>query len=207
MESEGLTAQKVVGRAIALTKVPLMLLELWASIGRALTNSDLKAPKEVVVSLQLSKTLEMIGVNLSEGQLHKCVTEYGEDVMLNAANELKRTGVLANKDNPTGYFLGCLKNGMGQKSATAQKVEPEEEEQMKPDTTTEMGQSMKKPVKSFSHVETNPRVAVARLIMDGQYQRAAILAGLYKVNYEELISECALADDPNAKILCMRVTQ
>ena len=43
--------------------------------------------------------------------------------------------------------------------------------------------------------------------MDGQYQRAAILAGLYKVDYEELVSECGLADDPDAKILCMRVTQ
>ncbi|MDF5730815.1 MAG: hypothetical protein PUP92_23070 [Rhizonema sp. PD38] len=207
MDSEGLTAQKVVGRAIALTKVPLMLLELWAAIGSALSNSDLNVPKEVVVSLQLSKTLEMIGVNLSPNQLHKCVTQYGEDVMLNAANELKRTGVLANKENPTGYFLGCLKNGMGQKPATAQKVEPFEQEQMKPDTTSEMGQALKKPVKSFSHAETNPRVAVARLIMDGQYQRAAILAEMYKVDYEELLSECGLADDPDALILCMRVTQ
>ena len=168
MEQEGLTAQFVVGRALALTKVPLMLLELWASIGRALANSSLKvqpepavAPVEVVVSLQLSKTLEMLGVNMNPSQLHKCVTEYGEDVMLNAANELKRTGVLANKENPTGYVLGCLKNGMGQKAATAQKVEPEEQEQMKPnDTTTEMGQALKKPVASFSHAETNPRVAV-----------------------------------------------
>jgi len=38
-----------------------------------------------------------------------------------------------------------------------------------------LGQVMKKPVVSFSHAETNPRVTVARLIMDGQYQRAAIL--------------------------------
>ncbi len=43
MDSEGLTAQSVVTRAIALTKVPLMLLELWANIGRALANSSLKA--------------------------------------------------------------------------------------------------------------------------------------------------------------------
>ncbi len=67
MEQEGLTAQSVVGRALALTKVPLMLLELWANIGKALANSSLNVqseptvtPKEVLVSLQLSKTLEVI---------------------------------------------------------------------------------------------------------------------------------------------------
>lgn len=43
--------------------------------------------------------------------------------------------------------------------------------------------------------------------MDGQYQRAAILAGLYKVDYEELLSECGLADDPNALIVFVKVTQ
>ena len=125
MDSEGLTAQFVVVRAIAFSKVSLMLLELLANIVRALANSSLKAQSEptiapvfVVVSLQLSKILEIIGVNLSGQQLQKCVTEYGEDVMLNAASELKRTGVLANKENPTGYFLGCLKNGMGQQPAT-----------------------------------------------------------------------------------------
>ena len=52
---------------------------------------------------------------------------------------------------------------MGQKSATAQKVEPEQQEQMKPDTTTEMGQALKKPVKSFSHVETNSDLAPGNL--------------------------------------------
>ena len=125
MDLEGLTAQSVVGRAIAFSKAPLILLELLANIVQALIDSSLKvqpeptiAPVEVVVSLQLSKILEIIGVNLSPRQLQKCVTEYGEDVMLSAANELKRTGVLANKENPTGYFLGCLKNGMGQKPAT-----------------------------------------------------------------------------------------
>ena len=186
MDSLGLTAQKVVVRAYAFSKVPLLLLELWASIGRGLANSCLKAqseptnqPKVVLVSLQLSKTLEVIGVHLSGRQLQKCVCEYGSDVMLNAANELKRTGVLANKENRTGYFLGCLKNGMGQQPAIAQKVEPEpqklvDEEQFAKYTcsTTEMAQAMKKPVASFSHAETNPRVTVARLIIDGQYERA-----------------------------------
>ncbi|MDF5725081.1 MAG: hypothetical protein PUP91_32445 [Rhizonema sp. PD37] len=243
MEQEGLTAQGVVGRAIAFSKVPLMLLEMLANIGRALANSSLKAqaeqslpdrvlypaaksvgrnlpsdelrsfaptvtPVEVVVSLQLSKTLEMIGVNMNLSQLHKCVTEYSEDVMLLAANELKRTGALANKENPTGYFLGCLKNGMGQNSAIVQKVEPQEQENIKlNDETTEMGRAFKKPVKSFSHVETNPRVTIAALIMDGQYQRAAIMSGLYGVDYEELVSECGLADDPEAIILLRKVTR
>ncbi|MBW4591291.1 hypothetical protein G7B40_039090 [Aetokthonos hydrillicola Thurmond2011] len=36
MDSEGLTAQKVVGRAIAFSKVPLMLLSMFANIGRKL---------------------------------------------------------------------------------------------------------------------------------------------------------------------------
>jgi len=217
MDSEGLTAQKVVGRAVRLSKAPLMLLELLVNISTELANSCFKpqpepTPKpkeegEVLVSLQLSKTLEVIGVNLSGRQLQKCVTEYGEEVILNAAQELKRTGVLANKENPTGYFLGCLKNGMGQKPAASQRIEPQEEE---PDvkytcSTTEMGQAMKKPVASFSHVETNPRVTVASLIIDGQYERAAILAGLYKVDYEEVVTELGI-DDPRAIILVRKVT-
>ncbi len=221
MELEGLTAQKVVSRAISLTKVPLMLLDLLANIGRALANSCLKAqqestvaqsqPVEVVVSLQLSKTLEVIGVNLSGRQLQKCLCEYGEDVMLNAANELKRSGMLANKENPTGYFLGCLKNGMGQKPSSAQKVEvstPDEEEQLVLPvcSTSEMGQAILKPVASFSHVETNPRTTVASLIIDGQYQRAAILAGLYGVDYQELVEECGVSDDPKAMILLRKAT-
>ncbi len=216
MDSEGLTAQKVVGRAVRLSKAPLMLLKLLVSISTELANSFFKSqpeptskPKEdesVLVSLELSKTLEVIGVNLSGRLLQKCVTEYGEEVMLNAAQELKRTGVLANKENPTGYFLGCLKNGMGQKPAAAQKIEPEfEEQQTKPTcSTSEMGQAMK-PVASFSQVQTNPRVTVACLIIEGQYERAAILAGLYGVDYEELVTECGV-DDPRAIILVRKVT-
>ena len=213
MEQEGLTAQKVVARAIAITKVPLLLLELWANICTALANSCLKvqseptvAPKEVLVSLQLSKTLEVIGVNLSPRQLQKCVCEYGEDVMLNAANELRRTGVLTGKGNPTGYFVGCLKNGLGQKPPAVHNAPQDEEEQeSKPKcSTSEMAQVMK-PVASFSHAETNPRVTVARLIMDGQYERGAILAGLYNVDYEELVRECGV-DDPKAMILLRKVT-
>ncbi len=149
----------------------------------------------------------MIGVTLSPRQLHSCVTEYGEDVMLSAANELKRTGVLTNKENPTGYFLGCLKNGMGQKPPAVYNA-PQEvmEQKSKPKcSTSEMGQAMK-PVASFSHAETNPRVTVARLIMDGQYERAAILAGLYGVDYEELVRECGVEDDPKAMILVRKVT-
>jgi hypothetical protein len=68
-----------------------------------------------------------------------------------------------------------------------------------------MTQAMR-PVASFSHAETNPRITVARLIMDGQYQRAAILAGLYKVDYEELVRECGVEDDPRAAIMVRKVT-
>ncbi len=141
-------------------------------------------------------------VTLCDRQLQKCITEYGFDVMLNAANELKRTGVLTNKENPTGYFLGCLKNGMGQKPPAVHNA-PQEvmEQESKPKcSTSEMG-----PVASFSHAETNPRVTVARLIIDGQYERAAIMSGLYGVNYEELVTECGV-DDPRATIMVRRVT-
>ena len=216
MDSEGLTAQSVVSRAVRLSKAPLMLLELLVNIVQELANSCFQVQSEptskskdegeALVSLQLSKTLEMIGVTLSPRQLQKCVTEYGEDVMLNAANELKRTGVLTNKENPTGYFLGCLKNGMGQKPPAVHNA-PQEvmEQKSKPKcSTSEMGQAMK-PVASFSHAETNPRVTVARLIIDGQYERAAIMSGLYGVNYEELVTECGV-DDPRATIMVRRVT-
>lgn len=214
MELEGLTAQKVVSRALALSKAPLMLLDLLVNIGGALASSKLSAvaplqsesSDSALVSLQITKTLEMIGVNLLPGQLHKCITQYGEDVMLNAANELKRTGLLANKENPTGYFLGCLKNGMGQKQASVQKIEPEEDQPVPRCSTTEMGQALKKPIRSFSHVETSPRTTVASLIIDGQYQRAAILAGLYGVDYQELVDECGVGDDPMAMIKLRRAT-
>ena len=221
MDVEGATAQKIISRAVAFTKVPLMLLELFGNIGKALANScpqdrsdktvsqnQPDADESVLVSLQLSKTLEIIGVNLSNRQLQKCVHTYGEDIMLNAALELKRTSVLTNKENPTGYFLGCLKNGMGQKPATVQKETNDfEEEPVVPKCSiTEMGQAIKKPEKSFSQVETNPRVTIASLIINGQYQRAAILSGLYGVNYEELLVECGLADDPRAVVLSRRVT-
>jgi len=94
---------------------------------------------------------------------------------------------------------------MGQKPAAAQRIEPEFSEQAKPTcSNSEMGQAMK-PVASFSHVETNPRVTVACLIIEGQYERAAILAGLYGVDYEELVEECGV-DDPRAIILLRKVT-
>ena len=221
MHVEGLTAQKVISRAVAFTKVPLMLLELLGNIGKALASScpqemsdktvaqsQADAEVEVLVSLQLSKTLEIIGVNLSNRQLQKCVQQYGEDIMLNAALDLKKTGVLANKENPSGYFIGCLKNGMGKKPATVQKEtnDAEEEPAVPKCSITEMGQAIKKPERSFSQVETNPRVTIASLIIDGQYQRAAILSGLYGVDYEELLLECGLADDPRAVVLSRRVT-
>lgn len=96
---------------------------------------------------------------------------------------------------------------MGQKSASVQKAEPEFEQPAKPRCSTdEMVQAVKKPEKSFSQVETNPRVTIASLIINGQYQRAAILAGLYGVDYEELVAECGLADDPQAVVLSKKVT-
>ena len=140
MEQEGLTAQKVVGRAIAFSKVPLLVLEVLAGVGSRLLNvccqteSELLngevcgresslpqtsregKPKsedaEVVVSLQLSKTLIEMGVILTTDQMHQSLTEYGEDAMLDAAVQLRKSGLLVSQDDIEGYFLNYLQNSM-----------------------------------------------------------------------------------------------
>ena len=104
MDEEGLTAQKVVGRAIAFSKVPLLVLEgtskCWKSftelcalkLNQSLLKDENKPNSEdteVVVSLQLSKTLTAMGVILTTEQMRCCLTEYGEDAMLDAAVNLE----------------------------------------------------------------------------------------------------------------------
>lgn len=42
--------------------------------------------------------------------------------------------------------------------------------------------------------------------MDGQYQHAGILAGFYGVDYEEVVIECGLKDEPGTRILVRKVT-
>ncbi|MDF5720194.1 MAG: hypothetical protein PUP91_06835 [Rhizonema sp. PD37] len=124
MHEEGLTAQSVVKRAIAFSKVPLLVLEVLASVGSRLlkicrqTESKFAAsqnqPKhedaEVVVSLQLSKTLMEMDVILTNEQMHHCLTEYGSEAMLDAAIQLKKTGVLVSQDGKEDYFLNYLQN-------------------------------------------------------------------------------------------------
>ena len=46
----------------------------------------------MVVSLQLSKTLIGVGLVLTTLQIHHYLTEYGEDAMLDAVVQLRKTG-------------------------------------------------------------------------------------------------------------------
>ncbi|MDF5722021.1 MAG: hypothetical protein PUP91_16360 [Rhizonema sp. PD37] len=126
MDEEGLTAQKVMGRAIAFSKVPLLVLEALASVGNRLLNvcsqtksellKDENKPNsedtEVVVSLQLSKTLTAMGVILTTEQTRHCLTEYGEDAMLDAAVQLRKSGLLESQHDIEGYFLNYLQNSV-----------------------------------------------------------------------------------------------
>ena len=126
MESEGLTAQKVVGRAIAFSKVPLLVLEVLASVGSrlldacsqtvskltALQNKPSNEDVEVVVSIQLSLTLTAMGVILTNEQMRHCVIEYGEDAMLDAAVQLRKSGVLVSQEDRENYFLEYLQNAV-----------------------------------------------------------------------------------------------
>ncbi|MDF5713721.1 MAG: hypothetical protein PUP93_07475 [Rhizonema sp. NSF051] len=123
MDEEGLTAQKVIGRAIAFSKIPLLILKTLANVGSRLLNacfqteSELfksvgKQPEEaeVVVSLQLSQTLTVMGVILTTPQMHYCLTEYGEDAMLDATVQLRKTGEIVTQEDKEGYFLNYLQN-------------------------------------------------------------------------------------------------
>ena len=124
MDEEGLTATKVVGRAIAFSKVPLLVLKAIASVGSRLldwgrkTESELAQGEnksnsedaEVLVSLQLSKTLRAMGVILTTEQMRCCLTKYGEDAMLDAAVRLRKTGEIVSQEKKEDYFLNYLQN-------------------------------------------------------------------------------------------------
>ncbi len=124
MDESGLTAQSVVERAIAFSKVPLLVLEALASVGSRLldvgrkTESELlkddgksnSEKVEVVVSLQLSKTLTAMGVALTTEQMRCCLTEFGEEAMLDAAVQLRKSGSLLSQEDKESYFLNYLHN-------------------------------------------------------------------------------------------------
>ncbi|MDF5731306.1 MAG: hypothetical protein PUP92_25720, partial [Rhizonema sp. PD38] len=65
---------------------------------------------EVVVSLQLSKTLIAMGVILTNEQMRRCLSEYGEDAMLDAAVRLRKTGEIVTQEDKESYFLNYLQN-------------------------------------------------------------------------------------------------
>ncbi len=135
MDEEGLTAQKVVGRAIAFSKVPLLVLKALASVGSHLldwcwkTESELLQSEnkpnsedaEVVVSLQLSKTLTAMGVILTTEQMRHCLAEYGEDAMLDAAVQLRKSGVHVSQEDKENYFLEYLQKGIPVEAVTPRK--------------------------------------------------------------------------------------
>ena len=126
MESEGLTAQSVVKRALAFSKVPLLVLEALASVGSRLLNACSQTESEllksenkpnsedveVVVSLQLSLTLTAMGVILSSEQMRCCLAEYGEDAMLDAVVQLRKTGEIVSQEDKESYFLNYLQNAV-----------------------------------------------------------------------------------------------
>ena len=113
MDEEGLTATKVIGRAIAFSKIPLLILKTLASVGSRLLNACFQSEgrdSEVAVSLQLSQTLTAMGVILTTPQMHHCLTEYGEDAMLDATVQLRKTGEIVTQENKEDYFLNYLQN-------------------------------------------------------------------------------------------------
>ena len=124
MDESGLTAQSVVGRAIAFSKVPLLVLKVLASVGSRLLDACWKTESvllqgedkpnsedtEVVVSLKLSKTLTAMGVILTREQMRHCLTEYGEDAMLDATVQFRKSGLLVSQDYIENFFLNYLQN-------------------------------------------------------------------------------------------------
>ncbi|MDF5725173.1 MAG: hypothetical protein PUP91_32930 [Rhizonema sp. PD37] len=132
MDSEGLTAQSVVNRAIAFSKIPLLVLEVLASVGSRLLDACSKLTEnhnkpsnedvEVMVSLQLSKTLMEMGVILTNEQMYHCLTEYGEDSMLDAAVQLRKSGSLVSQDDKENYFLNYLPKGLAVEAVTPKKL-------------------------------------------------------------------------------------
>ncbi|MDF5733596.1 MAG: hypothetical protein PUP92_37880, partial [Rhizonema sp. PD38] len=51
-----------------------------------------------------------MGVILTTPQMHYCLTEYGEDAMLDATVQLRKTGELVSQEDKEGYFLNYLQN-------------------------------------------------------------------------------------------------
>ena len=64
----------------------------------------------MVVSLQLSKTLTAMGVILTTEQMRHCLTEFGEEAMLDAAVQLRKSGSLLSQEDKESYFLNYLHN-------------------------------------------------------------------------------------------------
>lgn len=63
-----------------------------------------------LMSISLSKTLEVMGVVLTSEQKNHCLTQYGEDVMEYVIAQLKKNGELVSQEDKSGYFIECLQN-------------------------------------------------------------------------------------------------
>ncbi len=64
------------------------------------------------MSIQLSLTLTAMGVILTNEQMRHCVIEYGEDAMLDAAIQLRKTGEIVSQEDKESYFLNYLQNAV-----------------------------------------------------------------------------------------------
>ncbi|MBO3464282.1 hypothetical protein G4P69_37720, partial [Aetokthonos hydrillicola CCALA 1050] len=93
MDSEGLTAQSVVGRAIAFSKVPLMLLEMLANIGRKLVEGfcsvELGSPKSVENKVSTSVTTPITKTFDTSAELEEIEIDELSDVMTQIKLQLR----------------------------------------------------------------------------------------------------------------------
>ncbi len=135
MEQEGLTAQSVVKRAIAISKVPLLVLEVLASVGSRLldacsqTVSKLIAIKSVETGSaapfpdEIMLLLKNADIHLVPAKAEKLWAAHGEKFVEAIAyvDQKAKEGKVANRE---GYFVKCLEEGLLVKKTEAKKRDP-----------------------------------------------------------------------------------
>ncbi|MDF5723717.1 MAG: hypothetical protein PUP91_25275 [Rhizonema sp. PD37] len=138
MDSEGLTAQKVVGRAIAFSKVPLLILEVLANVGSRLLNliritvsegevlgREASAPKTspsgtaATFPTEIMLLLKNADIYLVPAKAEKLWTAYSEKFVeaISYVDLKAKEGKVTNRE---GYFVKCLEEGW-----LVKKIEPE----------------------------------------------------------------------------------
>ena len=108
MDEEGLTAQKVVSRAVAFSKVPLMLLETLGAIGKKLVegfshvelgSSELGAPVPVNVESALANLAGTMGRTTRDKSAPKLYGKGEDKIEYFQDSKLKEYGVNLNDEN------------------------------------------------------------------------------------------------------------